>query len=85
MKPDADANQNITLALSKNLLRKVKVLAAERGTSVSALLTSLMAKEVERDDAYRRAMDGLVLSLERARDLGTGGTIGWSRDDLHAR
>lgn len=78
-------SQNITLALPKDLLRKVKVLAAQRETSVSRLLAEQLERLVERDEAYERARERHLAWLESAPDLGTGGKITWTRDELHER
>ena len=77
--------QNVTLALPKGVLTQVKVLAAERGTSISALLTGLLEKAVDDDDAYARARRRGLAALDRPADLGTGGRRPASRDDLHER
>jgi len=47
--------QNITLALDKELIRQVKILAAEKSTSISALLTDELERLVNKDDAYEQA------------------------------
>jgi hypothetical protein len=77
--------QNITLALPKRLLRKVKHLAVERETSVSRLLSETLEELVTRGDAYEEAKRRAVHDLDHPRNLGTFGTITWTRDDLHER
>ncbi len=44
--------QNITLSLEKELLQQVKILAAQKSTSISALLTAELERLVKKDDAY---------------------------------
>ena len=48
--------QNFTLRLPKELIRKARILAAQRGTSVSALLTEsiggLVEHDLERDGCF---------------------------------
>lgn len=78
-------NRNITLSLPEETLRDVKVLAARRGTSVSALLSETLAGILARESGYAAAKERGLSSLRRGFDLGTGGEIGWSRDDLHER
>jgi hypothetical protein len=63
----------------------VKVLAAERGTSISALLTGLLARAVDDDDAFARARPRGLSALDRPVDLGTRGHRPASRDELHER
>lgn len=77
--------QNFTVALSKDLLRKVKILAARRGTSVSSLLTRLLADVVRQDDEYAAAMRRLLARARHGYDLGTQGRIAWTRDEVHER
>jgi len=77
--------QNVTLALPKDVLRKAKLLAVERGTSLSALLTQALLNMVAQADEYGRASSRHLASLERAPDLGTRGVTTWRREDLHER
>jgi hypothetical protein len=80
-----DPIQNITLAVPKPVLRKVKILAVERQTSVSALLTSLLEEIVGREDAYAAARERALARLTRPVNLGTRGQTTWTRDSLHER
>ena len=77
--------QNITLALPKDLLREAKIVAAERGTSVSAMLRLALAEIVAGEERYTKAKQHHLALLERGVDLGTGGTIRWQRDELYER
>ena len=47
--------QNVTLSLPKETLRKAKILAAERQTSLSALLTETLEAIVAKADMYEIA------------------------------
>lgn len=57
------ATQNLTLKLPAETIRKAKVVAAERGTSISALVTrkieELVGEDAEYQAAKRRALDWL--------------------------
>lgn len=77
--------QNITLSLPKELLRRVKHLAVERDTSVSALLVEALEETVLAGDQYDRARDRELTLLEKGFDLGTQGLVSWKRDELHER
>jgi Family of unknown function (DUF6364) len=74
---------NITLKLDADLLKAVKVLAAQRGTSISALLTSKLEEEMKRNDEYEKAMNRSMVIMRE------GWNLGWqrpkSRDQLHER
>ena len=47
--------QNLTLKLAVNTIRKAKVVAAGRGTSISALVTDKIEELVGEDAAYQTA------------------------------
>lgn len=79
------ANQNITLSLPEEDLREARVLAARRGTSVSQFLARMLRETVERETGYDVARQHSVAALREGMDLGTGGHMTWSRDDLHER
>jgi hypothetical protein len=71
--------------LPEELLWEVKVLAARRQTSVSALLDGMLREAVERETGYALAGRREMEALERGLDLGTGGQIRRSRNELHER
>ena len=77
--------QNITLAIPKEVLLKVKLLAVKRQTSVSGLLTQTLEKLVQHEDAYAHARQRHLQWLEQGADLGTNGIITIQRDELHER
>ena len=77
--------RNITLSLPEEVLREAKVVAARRGTSVSALLAGALYELVERESGYAAARERGLAALGRGLDLGTGGEIGWGREELHER
>jgi len=75
--------QNITISLSRNVLRKAKILAARRETSVSGLLAHQIESLVGEDQAYERAERQAMALLEKGFSM--GGLIRASRDELHER
>lgn len=79
------SNQNITLSLPEEDLREARVLAARRGTSVSALLARMLRDLVEQENGYARSRERSLGRLRDGIDLGTRGHIDWDRDDLHER
>ena len=60
-------------------------MAARRGTSVSQLLARMLSETVERETGYDTAKNHSLAVLREGMDLGTGGRMTWSRDDLHER
>ena len=75
--------QNITISLDRELIRKARVVAAQRGTSVSKLLACELARTVEEADAYERARRQALALLERGFPM--GGQPLPPRDELHER
>ncbi len=76
--------QNVTLSLPKDVLRRAKHIAIERGTSLSGLLTQLLEDLTRKEDEYRKARECHLAMLDKF-DLATKGNIVGSRSDLHDR
>ena len=76
------AKRNLTLQLDEDVIRRAKVLAAKRGTSVSGLvareLEHLVAQDARYEEAWHRAAEIMAGSVPR------GGRT-WRRDELHDR
>lgn len=75
--------QNITLSLPKSTLRKVKLLAVQRRSSVSRLLTDAIEKMLEEETDYEAARKRQEAMLEKGFNLGFRKPA--SRDELHER
>ena len=78
-------NQNITLSVPRELLRRIKRLAVDRDTSVSSLMSEALARLADEDRRYSAARKRALAALRSPRSLGTGGRRTWSRDELHER
>lgn len=78
-------SQNITLRLPRQLLKRVKRVAADRDTSVSALMTEALDRLADEDRRYSGARKRALAALKSPRSLGTRGHRTWSRDALHER
>lgn len=76
--------QNLTIQLDEETIRKARVLAAKRSTSVSRLVASEIDRLVGEDAAYERAMNEALAELERGFDLGSDGRLP-RRDELYER
>jgi hypothetical protein len=74
---------NITLKVDAKLLREARVLAAEEGRSVSALLTDRIEEMVRQRKAFDKARRRALARLREGLDLR------WmppkTRDELHER
>jgi hypothetical protein len=76
------ATTRITLSLPEDLVHRAEALAAQRGTSVSALVSDLL----EQHAGDVRDYDEVWAEEERLMRAGilTVRNVDWSRDDLHA-
>lgn len=75
--------QNVTISLSRQVLKKAKVLAARRETSISGLLAQEIESLVGNEEAYERAERQAVALLDKGFHL--RGSIRATRDELHER
>lgn len=75
--------QNVTVSLTRQTLRKAKILAARRGSSISGLLAEQIEILVGEEEAYERAERQAVALLDQGFHL--GGVIRASRDEWHER
>ena len=76
--------KNLTLHLPVDLIRKVKVYAAQRDTSINSVVKELLEEVVSSEDRYRAAANRL---LELA-DQGPYTTVdpgSISREEMHER
>ena len=75
--------QNITLSIDQNLIKKVKVMAAQRQTSISGMLSDELRKIVQETEKYQWAKRRAINNLKKGFHFG-GGSM-HSREDLHER
>ena len=78
-----DQKQNVTISLSRQVLKKAKMLAARRETSISGLLAQEIEALVGAEEAYERAERQALALLESGFHL--GGVAPAGRDELHER
>jgi hypothetical protein len=74
---------NVTLKLDSGLLRAARILAAEEGTSISALLAERLEQAVRERKTYDKARRRALARLRQGFNLGW--TRPKSREELHAR
>lgn len=74
---------NITLKLDTEVLREARILAAEEGTSISALVAAKLVEIVRQRKRYDRARRRALARLRKGLDLGWSPPA--SRDELHER
>lgn len=74
---------NVTLKLDADILREVRVLAAEEGLSISAMLSAQLEAMVRQRKAFERARRRALARLRRGLDIQW--TPPAARDELHER
>lgn len=79
----SEQKQNVTISLSKQVLKKARILAARRETSISGLLAHEIERLVGNEEAYERAERQAMALLDKGFHL--GGLIRAGRDELHER
>jgi len=75
--------QNVTISLTRETIRKAKILAARRETSISGLLATQIEILVGEEEAYERAERQAAALLDQGFHL--GGVIRATRDEWHER
>jgi hypothetical protein len=69
------APRNLTLRLDADTVRKARVLAAKRSTSISRLVADELSRLVREDEVYEQARLEALAELESAPDLGSRGRL----------
>ena len=75
--------QNITLSIDKELIHKAKIIAAQRQTSISGMLSYELEKIVLQHEHYQRAKRNAFEHLKKGYHLGGEGIK--NREELHER
>lgn len=75
--------QNITLSIEKEIIKKGKVIAAQKDTSISTMLSDQLKQIIEEEEQYDAAKRSALQNLRKGFHL--GGRINWKREDLYER
>lgn len=75
--------QNVTLALREEVVREARRIAAERSTSLNAMIREYLERLTERESKLPEARRR-ILEICRGSDAEIGAAR-WSRDELHER
>lgn len=75
--------QNVTISISPETVRKARILAARRSTSISGLLAEQIEALVGAEETWERSERSALALLEQGFHL--GGVMSASRDELHER
>ena len=76
------ARANLTLQLDAEVIRRARIVAAKRGTSVSALAAAQLMELVDEDERVEKARSRAEAILKKAAPRGGRN---WTRDELHDR
>ena len=76
------ARTNLTLQLDAEVIRRARIVAAKRGTSVSALAATQLMSLADEDERVEQARERAETIL---RDAVSRGGRSWTRDELHDR
>ena len=75
--------KNVTIALDESLLREARRVAADRGTTLNAMLREFLVELTERESEAVKARRRIVELCRRSR--AEVGPRTWTRDELHER
>lgn len=75
---------NLTLTIDEALLRRARIRALERGTSVNAIVRAYLESFVGEDAARDALGEFLAIAKDSAAGSGPQGRT-WTRDDLYER
>ena len=75
--------KNITLSIDETVIRRVRVYAAERGSTVNALVREFLTDLANREDRIRKARQRIMELSGRSR--ANIGSRSWTREELHER
>jgi len=85
LRDDAMDQQDIRLALPEDVLKRVKRMAAEQRSSISAIMQALLQDHLTRHEGCEKARQRQSALPARGLDLGTKGNASWRRSPLHGR
>lgn len=75
--------QNITLSLEKDLIKRGKIIASKKETSLSRLLSDFLKEIINEEERYALAKRKAINTLNKGYHL--GGKMPCSREELHER
>jgi hypothetical protein len=79
----ASSKVNLTIKIDKALLRKIRILAAEKDTSISALVADAIEQRSTQSGRYEEAKRRAIARMNSGIELNWEKPL--SRDELHER
>lgn len=77
--------QNVKLSLPRDLVRKARDVASERGVSLSVLVGSYLEGVVAPEPTYEQARDRAIARMRQGLPMGVRERPALTRDELHER
>ena len=75
---------NITLSLDESVVRKVRVIAFQKDTTLTAMVREYLTEVAERDAEAKQESAARIRELSERCSVDIGPRT-WTRDDLHDR
>lgn len=79
------ARENVTISLPTQMVRAARHLAVDHGMSLSAFVGMVLEERMAASRLYEEAKDTQLRLMRDGLDLGTGGQVSWTRDELYER
>ncbi|RLD12149.1 MAG: CopG family transcriptional regulator [Chlamydiae bacterium] len=76
---------NITVRVDAEIARQAKIIAAQKGTSLSAMVGKWLSTLSNRTSEYEKARKRHEKLMEKGLNLGVYGKPTWTREELHER
>lgn len=77
--------QNVTISVSKSLLKKAKILAANMDKSLSELFRETLEQRIRDAEGYNTSKNRQLRLLKNGLNLGTKGRVKIKREELYDR
>ncbi len=76
---------NITIRIDAKLANQAKIIAAKKGTSLSAMVSDWLSSLTKRTSEYEKAYKRHKKLMDKGMNLGVYGKPTWTREELHER
>jgi hypothetical protein len=83
--------RNVTVQLDEDVIAKIKIIAAKKGTSISGLVAAEINKIAAQNERYERARRAALAQMAEVNDQVAAGDRGpetpdrgWTREELYA-
>jgi hypothetical protein len=79
----AEGKVNLTIKIDKDLIRKIRVVAAEEGVSISGIFSEFIQEKYGKTKSYEAAMKRAIALMNSGIELNWEKPL--SRDEMHER